>query len=166
MFIWQYLDIPQLEIETLQQQFFDKLPMNELFFQDIAIGVKKICGLTIARSVLIQVPPWAGIANDGIHTDITSVNQQLAINIPLENCEQSTTKFWKSNKLPSILYTPNGHPYTHLAAKDCEQISQATLTKPFIFDTSILHSVTNPQNVWRRAISIRFRKDPWHLVNK
>jgi hypothetical protein len=27
-----------------------------------------------------------------------------------------------------------------------------------------LHNVTNPTNQVRRAISLRFKQDPWHLV--
>ena len=119
----------------------------------------------IAQAVLIQMPPMGGIRDDGIHKDMNLTNKStLAINIPLENCEGSITKFWKSDKPESIHYTPNGHLYRSFKAVDCEQISEVKLIKPFIFDTNILHSVSNPQNVWRRAISIRFKKDIWHLV--
>jgi hypothetical protein len=162
MFIWQYIDIPHEEVCAIQQQVRHNMPNNMLFFQEINISMTHFLDLEIELVALIQIPPMGGITDEGIHRD--APNLSLAINIPLENCQESITKFWKSDKPKSIKYTSNGHLYKAFNAIDCEQISEVKLIKPFIFDTNILHSVSNPQNVWRRAISIRFKKDIWHLV--
>ena len=166
MFIWKYVDLPQKVIEDMQQEFRSKLPNNELFFQYIRIDIKEILGLKLGPTVLIQMRPMGGLNNENIHTDFIPADKcPYALNIPLENCEGSTTSFWKANKPPEIRHTPEGTTYRYVDSKDCEKISELKFIKPFMFDTNIPHSVMNPQNVWRRAISLRFVDDPSHLVN-
>jgi len=165
MFIWKYIDIPQDDIEKIQQEFLDRLPNNGLFFQNIKINSTHLLGLRIEVTVLIQMPPMSGFDNYNIHSDYGSPDRSpLAINIPLQNCAESITKFWKANKPVEIRQTPEGTPYRYINVNDCEQISELKFTKPFIFDTSIPHNVVNPQNVWRRGISLRFLDDPSHLI--
>jgi hypothetical protein len=165
MFIWKYVDIPQDEIEKIQQDYRDNLPNNEIFFQYIKIKTTHFLNIELLHTVLIQATPWYGMQDETIHTDIMYNQCNLALNIPLDNCAESLTKFWKTDKPVVIRHTVNGgYPYSHFAPEDCEQISEAKLTKPFIFDTLVPHSVTNPQNVWRRAISLRFKNDPSHLL--
>jgi hypothetical protein len=164
MFTWKYIDIPADEVKYLQEAFLANLPNNELFFQDISIGVSKILNLDIAHTVLIQVAPLAGTFDDGIHVDNVKANRKLAINIPLQNCETSITKFWKNNQEPEIHYTSNGFSYYYFNPQHCELIDQVVLDRPFIFDASVPHSVTNLCPLWRRAISIRLQRDPIHLI--
>lgn len=167
MFIWQYIDIPQNEVEAIQQEVRAKLPDNDDFFQIIELERKTFLGLEINVVVLIQATPGFGLDGTSIHRDAGDEDgRSLAINIPLDNCDNSTTAFWKSNKTETIKFTPNGMPYRSFDLEDCEQISEFNLTKPVIFDTQIPHSVVNPQDVCRRAISIRFEKDPWHLIKE
>jgi len=165
MFTWKYIDIPQEEIDAFQKEVRNKLPDNDYFFQMLDIEKKTIMGLEIDLLVLIQVEPGFGLDNFGIHKDAGSANNQcLAINIPLENCSESITKFWKTSKPEITHFTPNGIPYNFFESDGCESIDEFKLTRPVIFDTGIPHNVVNPQKVWRRAISIRFKEDPWHLV--
>ena len=167
MFIWQYLDIPQNEISAIQQEFQAKLPNNDFFFQHLTIDRTHFLGLALEYTVLIQVPPMGGMQDQGIHTDIVYHKRSpLALNIPLENCEGSITKFWKTDLPINVRYTVNNVPYSYCNAEDCEKISEINFTQPFIFDSKIPHSVSNPQNVWRRAISLRFLDDPSCLIEK
>jgi hypothetical protein len=161
MFIWQYVDIPQVEIEKIQQEYRDNLPNNEIFFQHIKLKRTHFLDMQLTHTVLIQTHPWYGMKNETIHTDIITNGSNLVLNIPLDNCAGSFTKFWKTDRPVVTRHTVNGG-YTHsfFQAKDCEQISQAELSKPFIFDSQVPHCVTNPQDVWRRAISLRFKYDP------
>jgi hypothetical protein len=163
-FMWKYIDIPQKEVDAIQQEFKKVIPNNEYFIQDIELKSKDFFGLTIDRALLVQVPPLLNIEDDyNIHSDMRDL--KLAINIPLENCKQSITKFWKANKVGTIKTTPNGIIYNHYNSKDCEQISQFYFTRPVIFDSSVLHSTTNLSAKWRRGISLRFTIDPWYLIN-
>lgn len=164
MFIWQYIDIPDQVVKRFQQAYLENLPNNDLFIQNVDIKLTKFLDIDILHAALVQVPPMAGINDDGIHIDVHGPDQKLALNIPLQNCENTTTRFWKSNKTPEAHYTVNGLPYDYFNSEDCELIGETRLVKPFIFNISIPHSVTNPQHVWRRSISLRFKKDPWHFV--
>jgi hypothetical protein len=165
MFIWKYIDIPQPVIETIQQEFLSRLPNNELFFQYIKIDTNEILGLKLGPTVLIQMRPMGGMNDEYIHTDFIPPDKSpYALNIPLQNCDESITSFWKANKPAETRYTTEGTPYKYLNPEDCEKISELKFIKPFIFDTTIPHSVMNPQNVWRRGISLRFVDDPSHLT--
>jgi hypothetical protein len=167
MFIWQYIDIPEEEILAIQQAVRDNLPDNGEFFQYLDVGVKTFLGSEVDIVVLIQAAPGFGLDGFGIHRDAgAEEDQRLAINIPFENCDESITKFWKTDKPEIKQFTPNGIPYNYFEMDGCEQIDEFRLTRPIIFDTGVPHLVINPQDVWRRAISIRFKTDPWHLVKK
>jgi len=162
MFIWQYIDPPEDEVIKIQNEFRLKLPNNDLFFQNLDIETTSFYSIKIKTAVLIQAPPWAGCNNEGIHTDIN--NTKLAINIPLENCENSVTSFWESLVPPMLHQTPNKHPYKYYDQNHCKKLTEFKLIKPVIFNTSIPHIVTNISNKWRRAISLRFTEAPWHLT--
>ena len=167
MFIWQYIDVPALEIESIKQQVRDNLPDNGDFFQKLDVERTTFLDLEIDAVVLIQAAPGFGIDRFGIHKDASDEQgRTLAINIPFENCEGSITKFYKTDKPEVTQFLPNGLSYNLFESKDCEEISEFRLTQPIVFNTQIPHLVVNPQNVWRRAISVRFKKDPWHLIKK
>ena len=163
MFIWQYIDVPLDEVLKIQQDFKNLLPNNLSFFQKIKIDTKMFMGALIDRPILIQVG-----ANriSPIHRDIRhdGTRNRLAIQIPLDNCEESTTSFWESTGKPLLSKTRNGHGYSYYEESMCTKLTEFKLTSPVIFDTEILHNVTNPTNQIRRAISLRFKNDPWHLV--
>jgi hypothetical protein len=163
MFIWQYIDTPLDEVLKIQQDFKNLIPKNMSFFQVINIDTKTFMGLDIDRPVLIQVPPNTF---SQIHRDISydASGRSLAIQIPLDNCEESTTSFWKSTSDPLLMQTKNGHFYSYYEESMCTKMTEYKLTSPVIFDSKILHNVTNPTNQIRRAISLRFKEDPWHLV--
>jgi hypothetical protein len=165
-FIWQYLDVPQEEVTAIQESYKNAIPNNTLFYQNLKIDKEYFCNLKILFPALIQCAPWSGFKTDTIHIDLrnSEVHGTLALNIPLEHCEGSTTKFWKSTAPTIIEHTSNNYDYSYFDPKYCEQISEFKLNRPVLFDTDIPHNVVNPQPVWRRAISLRFAKDPWHLV--
>jgi hypothetical protein len=167
MFIWQYIDVPEEEVLTVQQLVRDNLPDNGEFFQYLDIGLKTFLGAEVDIAVLIQASPGFGLDGFGIHRDAGAEEGQcLAINIPLENCDNSVTKFWKTSKPEIKQFTPNGIPYNYFEMDGCEQIDEFVLSRPIIFNTSVPHLVVNPQDVWRKAISIRFKTDPWDLIKK
>jgi hypothetical protein len=88
----------------------------------------------------------------------------LAINIPLENCEDSTTSFWESSVPPIPSKTPNGYTFSTYDKNFCKKIAEYTLDRPILLNTSVPHEVINNSNKWRRAITLRFIDDPWHLT--
>ena len=161
MFLWKYVDIDPKEIKNIQDQYRKVLPNNDHFFQVIDLEITEFLGLEIQRPVLIQVAPYA---IGRIHTDFRPQGEQLALNIPLDNCENSVTQLWKSGYEPPVQFTDNGQPYRYFDPTLCEKISEFVLTTPVIFRTDLPHSVSNSGSNIRRAISIRFKEDPWHLL--
>jgi hypothetical protein len=174
MFIWKYIDIPIKDIQKVQAEYKSAIPKNEIFYQTVNIKIKKFMGLRIEKAILIQVRPEKkdsniypnGYSTLDIHKDnLIGIGGELAINIPLENCENSITSFWKTDKPQIKKFTTHamlyyGYPNdTHF-----EKIDEFKLTQPVIFNTQIPHSVINPTDKWRRAISLRFIEDPWHLT--
>lgn len=162
MFYWKYHDIPKDEIAMLQEKYRKILPNNFEFFQVVPLDIKTFMGLKISRAVLIQVEPNA---RGRIHTDYRPEGYSLALNIPLENCENSITTMWEAPaEIVEVRYTTNNSPYHYYNPDLCKKITEFSLTTPVLFDTSVPHAVDNYSNNWRRAISLRFEPDPVHLI--
>jgi hypothetical protein len=163
MFYWKYYDVLENDLNEIKEIYRKNLPDNTEFFQVIDIPIKTFMNLKISRAVLIQVSPYA---RGRIHTDYRPEGYNLALNIPLENCEHSITSMWNTkNQNTEIRYTTNNSPYHYYDPNLCKKITEFKLNKPVIFDTSVPHSVDNNCDKWRRAISLRFEPDPWHLIN-
>jgi hypothetical protein len=163
-FIWKYIHLEESIVREIQKKYLDCLPTNNHFFQEIKLDITEFLGLEVQRFVLIQAAPNAV---GRIHTDWRPANygDQLALNIPLLNCENSTTSLWKSDYTPPVQYTDNGQPYNFYDPNRCVKIAEFKLIYPTIFRTDLPHSVDNPSNTVRKAISIRFKQDPWQLIH-
>jgi hypothetical protein len=166
MFYWQYIDLDPAEVGRIKEDYLKHLPSNSHFFQEVTIENKTFMGMEILRPVLIQVEPRAV---GRIHTDFRpdkNFGDQLAIQIPLENCEHSLTELWSSDYEPPVQYTANGQPYNYFDKSRCVKITEFILTQPVVWRTDIPHSVSNSSDRPRLAISLRFKKDPWHLLQQ
>jgi len=162
-FLWKYIDIPENLLQDIRKLYLENLPYNTHFFQPLSFDINSFLGLEVKRFVLIQVEPFAV---GRIHTDYrpSTFGDTLAINIALENCEDSVTEMWKSSYSPPIQYTSNGQPYRYFDRDRCTKVSEFVLDKPVLFRTDVPHSVNNRNEKIRKAISIRFKEDPWHLI--
>jgi hypothetical protein len=98
-----------------------------------------------------------------IHTDLGPTD--LALQLPVKNCRDTDTVIYRSLGPPQlVLSKPVGY---YWADKDVEEISRYTLMdRPIIFNIKHPHSVVNRSKMARQAISVRFEKDPWFLVDK
>jgi hypothetical protein len=165
MFLWKYINIDPLEVEKLKKVYRMRMPNNNHFFQTLNLPITEFLGMEVQRFVLIQVAPNA---IGRIHTDFrpNDYGDQLALQIPLDNCEEGLTELWESEYDPPVQYTDNGQPYRFFEPARCKKLSEFTLTQPLIFRTDVPHSASNMGNKIRRAISVRFKEDPWHLVNE
>jgi hypothetical protein len=165
MFLWKYIDIDPAIIKDIQDRYLKILPNNQHFFQGVNLDITTFMDMEVQRFVLIQV---AGNAVGRIHTDWrpNDYGDQLALNIPLENCETSVTELWESDYDPPTQYTANNQPYRFFDSNRCKKLTEFKLTQPVLFRTDIPHSVNNPSDKIRKAISIRFKTDPWNLVNE
>lgn len=162
MFYWKYIDIDPFDIKVIQQEYLKVLPNNNHFFQPLDLPITHFLGLEVQRFVLIQVEPNA---SGRIHTDWRpdTHGYQLALNIPLINCDESVTSLWESDYVPETQYTNNSQPYNFYDPDRCTKITEFKLTHPALFRTDLPHKVDNFSNKERKAISVRFKQDPWHL---
>lgn len=164
MFIWKYVELDPVEIDRIRKSYFAGLPRNFHQYQTLELGIESFQGMKLFKTVLIQVQKHTSLP---IHTDFRPHdNNQLAINIPLLNCEDSYTKFYKTTKENDLVeYSSSGSPLIRYHPDDCVQIDEFRLSNPVVFRTDIPHSVVNLSPNTRLAISLRFETDPWHLVN-
>ncbi len=164
-FIWKYIDIDAKSISDIKERYNNKIngKIPPHFFQHLDLGITHFLDLEITPPVLIRVKPNYFAA---IHRDFRTAST-LAINIPLLNCENSVTEFWEVDPTAPVIkkLTPNFVPYNEVDPTKCKKIDEYKLTSPVIFDTSVPHSVHNFSDQDRLAISIRFKEDPWHLIN-
>jgi hypothetical protein len=163
-FIWKYVDIDTNEVEKLRELYIKALPNNNYAFQSLDLGIKTFLGMEVRDFILIQTDPFR---TGTIHVDHTPIEHhyQLALQIPLFDCDNSVTTFYSSDYTPSIFYTKNGQPYKLYDNEKCLKISEFRLTGPLIFRIDIPHQVKNESAKTRKAISVRFKKDPWHLIS-
>lgn len=164
MFYWRNIDLDSTEVNKIKEDYLKHLPDNSHFFQRVDIETRTFMGMEILRPVLIQVEPNAV---GRIHTDFRpdkNFGDQLAIQIPLENCEHSLTELWSSDYEPPVQYTSNGQPYNYFDRSRCIKVSEFVLNSPVIWRTDVPHSVSNFSDKPRLAISLRFKKDPWNLI--
>lgn len=163
-FLWKFVDIKNTdEVDNLKKLFLDNLPSVDNFFIPLDLGIKEFLGMEVGHSVLIIAAPTK---RSQIHEDYRADKLKLALNVPLKNCDHSITEFWNCQGAdPDYELTSIGVPYNRYKIENCIKISEFKLTKPVIFNTKIPHSVFNLSSEPRLAISIRFRQDPWHLVN-
>ena len=166
MFYWQYCDVPEEDTKFIQNMYKENLPSNSDFFQEIIIPIKTFMNIKIEKAVLIQVAPFSNCPIHADHPVDIEVKCKLALNIPLENCENSVTRLWDiAGQHTEVKYTSNNARYHYYDPALCKKITEFHLTEPVLFDTTVPHSVHNMSDKWRRAISLRFESDPWHLVN-
>ena len=101
-----------------------------------------------------------------IHKDST-MHECRRILIPIMNCENTVTRFYKSNKEPAILYQPNGIPYYgDIDPSDCEFVDEYRLDRAVVIKSKELHSVIcNNPNLPRISCPIEVNKDLYHLFN-
>ena len=94
---------------------------------------------------------------DGYRNIVTNFVPTHALNIPLVNCEGSTTIFYKRiNDNPEVFHVnPGCGGWAH---QDVEEVSRFHLNKPAVLRINIPHAVWNPHNSDRIVATFRFEE--------
>jgi hypothetical protein len=155
---------PQLEYFKQRKMYFENLDPNAVFvsspsllqwLQSLSAGPVRVIGL------IINEPNSQG----GIHTDTQHCD--LALNISIQTAGTHTNMYSIQHGIPYIATTPTGLTLTKYDKCVFDLHSQFQLeNSPVIMNTKKLHNGVNPTDQWRLAISIRFKEDPWHIINK
>lgn len=82
-----------------------------------------------------------------------------AINIPLENCEDSFTTFYKIKDKEQHTYYPNFYLCGGLYPETVKEVDRFTLSKPAVLRVNVPHAVLNPTNELRHVATFRFYND-------
>jgi len=128
------------------------LPTLTQWFNEHSMIVERIAVLTI-KSNSIQVP----------HVD--QGTQSLAINFPLQHCNDTWTRFFKNTGTVVKKFTPDTKiPYLAYIDNNMQEDTRYELTGPTLINIKKPHSVMNKTNFDRSCISFRFKEDPWFLL--
>lgn len=163
---WKYIDIDPDELTLLRAKvkLFESTFASLSFQQPLDLGLTHFLNRPVAYFILVQIQPQTTIS---IHSDERPNNLSLAVNIPLENCDNTTTSFYvyDSDRPPEIKHTVDNKQFKRYNPDYCRKVSEYQLTSPVILRTDVLHNVVNNNNTIRRAISVRFVEDPWDLID-
>ena len=132
-------------------------------FKDMGLDVHQLIFFTNKSNDETVVDPTDPMC-PFIHIDAKDVddNEETqfaptnAINIPLENCENSFTTFYKVLDTEHHTYYPNFYLCGGLAPDTVEEVERFTLSKPAALRVNVPHAVLNPTNELRHVATFRF----------
>jgi hypothetical protein len=96
-------------------------------------------------------------AKDDEDWEETQFEPTNAINIPLENCENSETLFYKINdETPKYCYYPNFYFCGGVDPNSVTEVARLVLDKPAVLRVNVPHGVYNPTTEMRNVATFRF----------
>ena len=141
---WTHLNTPLI---------LEQIPETQKMFDPLHITVRHISIIITYNTNVIE----------GIHKDYTDVD--LRINVPIINCQGSTTNFYQTNTEPEVRMLDNGIPYYIYDYKDCKLVDSFCLDRPAILRVRELHQViANKNKLPRISCTIEFKEDISHLM--
>jgi hypothetical protein len=137
-----------------KRSFLNDCDLVKKYFDDNKCLISNIATIEIAPN-----------SRGSLHTD--SYRNTLAMNFPVFNCENSFTCLYKIvDGTPFLKMNPHGG--THTDFSECVMLETARYCikdKAILFNTQVPHRVFNNSDYPRLAVSFRFVKDPWHLID-
>lgn len=174
-FFFKVIDVPNYDSVLLEIQTYclSNLPDDGSTFSHIPVAPLidnspylkawlSSSNLQVRTCAVIRFP--TSKSYDLPHID--SGQSGLALNFPIENCDNCWTAFYKLNKGSfESKPLPNGLIYNGLA-DDAEvvEVSRFSLTTSTLINVKQLHQVWNLTNQLRISASLRFERDPWDLI--
>jgi len=101
-----------------------------------------------------------------IHKD-ASAHECRRILLPVMNCENTITKFYKSHKEPTLKYQMNGVPgyFGDIELSDCELMTEYQLDRAVAIRPKELHAIYSSNDSFPRiSCPIEVNKDLTHLL--
>ena len=119
--------------------------------------------LEVLLVVGIKVNPFNGQDATRVpHIDLMDESRNIALNFPIENCDETYTKMYRLVEGDQIdIKLPDGTLYSRFSDNSkFEEVAKFYLNKPTFFNTSVPHQVYNDTDKNRLSLSIRFKKNP------
>ena len=157
-FIWKYMDLDDAlvnEIKDIYLKNINKDLTQYGSYQTLDVVLPDVMGYKVAVPALFYMP--AGYTPNRSHKDPVS-HSTLALNIPLMNCENSRTIFYKCDKTDKVIYKERITETKNISK--CQEIDSYVLDRPILLNTQILHAVFNYGDQPRLSISLRFETNP------
>ena len=172
---FEYIDIPNLQ--QLQIDIWNLLPI-EMQNPSVTFLTKEdnlyndIANNTYFQNFLEEKGWYKHLANLAIYTMDKDSTFHIHIDgtvdgiarsrllVPIKGCEGTYTKFFSSNSDPVIDYihedTEDPQPFTRYNQEDCEFITQAELSQPYLINHQTPHGIYNPTPKRRTSLWVNF----------
>jgi hypothetical protein len=171
MLLYKYLDLPYLEdIKQIIPKYLPELYKKESKFTPESPEPFSKCWQLV--KAIETVTPWENVESIviiscskdipfDIHTD--NYTNSYALNIPLLNCENSYTLFYKvkegESPISKAVEQTHNLPYSFYKDNQVEVIDKMYLHKPAYFNTNVPHKPVTETDGVRLILSVRFHKE-------
>jgi hypothetical protein len=169
--LYKYIDIPYLEdIQRIIPKYLPELYKTESKFTPESPEPFSKCWQLV--KAIETLTPWSNVQGIviiscsitppfDIHTD--NYDTTYALNIPLLNCEDSYTLFYKvkDGQVPVSKAVEQTHnlPYTFYRPDQVEVIDKMYLHKAALFNVNVPHKPVTETDSVRLILSVRFFKE-------
>lgn len=138
---------------TNRDHMLSKIPELQTMFDPLGIHIRKISILN------------AWFTGQGtIHID--ACDAKVRINLPILNCDNSVTNFYKSNAPLVSSVLPNGVPYFKIDPSQCELVDSFCLNRPAAIRIGAPHQVEVLSRVVPRiSCTIEFEENIEYLLD-
>lgn len=171
-----YLDLPGWEpVAEKIKKWLEERPSlrdekngawSDANMKDVSTNLPELAELFLPLGLTIRWVAFFTMTGkySGIHRD--AGEESIRVNIPIQNCEGSVTRFFKATK-PPIKYTqPNGVPYFLEDQESCILLESVEIIKPTVIRVHEPHQVVIfGGNYPRITCTISFNEDLEHLLN-
>ena len=131
-----------------------KIPELIELYKPIGINIKRIAFITALDKI------------GDIHMDDPKTAPAIRINLPVLNCDNTSTNFFTSEKPPIEMQLPSGIYYYKWLEQDCKLVASTCIDKSTLIRTNELHQVCiHTDNMPRITCTIEFYENLEYLMN-
>jgi hypothetical protein len=158
-------------IKTIDKIYNRALPQASWYDINVITLIKECPEIILAFNKYEIKPIRAAVyvMYDTTHTSVHSDEfySQARINIPLLNCKNTYTNFYKSKNEPIEWINPDSGALSFNAVGDYKLVDRVEMTQATVLRTKVLHSVDLPigNPVPRITLTLGFNKDPVYLLD-
>jgi len=173
---FEYIDLPDLE--NIQSQVLKNIPEDlkrptvtftktqrpELF--DVFRNIPELKTFLKNKNwyehlIDFTLYTMDGESNFDIHIDTPDPKYNcVRLLVPIQGCDNTYTQFYNAIGEPEIHWIKTEHgdpqPFKKFKKEDCEFVTQAEMTQPFLIHHQPPHGIYNPNKNWRISLWIDF----------
>ena len=166
-----YKNVTVNNLEKIQQDVIAVLPAhiktnNYLgFVVDPVTSTRIFLGLESIRTLLASLNLLGHVQLVAVITKLSQVGgdihvdngpYRLSLNIPITGCHGTHVNFYQAQSAPNMI-TKGQNTYYYYSEDQCQLDTKLDTGNPCIIDTTVPHSVHNPNNETRIMLLIRLK---------